>query len=186
MCNAATGARSTYIARQDSCSAQLTAGGQHASTELKACLQAICLTRPDLGPSASSDYAVSVLDVMESERIFEGKGMMGWLLAEQQGLAQVTGRLIDDPATRTSGGAGEAAQTLEIVLELVPVSLAFPHSDLCLPETDWLALLSETRSSYLCLFNASTMLPNAWLSPVCSALPSIGQTSCPPSARHRA
>jgi hypothetical protein len=92
---------------------------------LKACLAAICLTRPDFVPSSSSDYAVSVLDVLESERIFEGKGMMGWLLAEegQEGTTQVTGRLLDESATRSSAeNANEDSRALEIVLELVPVS----------------------------------------------------------------
>lgn len=113
VCVPVSGQRSTYIARAPWCSS-FEAGQQRPSTTLKACLQAICLTRPDLVPSPSADYAVSVLDVTEAERIFEGKGMMGWLLADDGDATTVTGRLLDE-------NAGE--QTLEIVLELVPVSL---------------------------------------------------------------
>lgn len=137
VCTPSSGQRSTYIARSASCGPVLSGGNQHASTTLKACLQAICITRPNLVPSSSSDYAVSVLDVLEAERIFEGKGMMGWLLAEEDNPQQpeqstrVTGRILDESAAR--GTAGEDAQTLEIVLELVPVSSSQSVTP-CLPE----------------------------------------------------
>lgn len=125
VCSAASGTRNTYIARSPSGNEiQAVAGGssRHASTTLKSCLALICYTRPDLTPSASADHAVSVLDILESEelgpneRVFEGKGMMGWLLAESTGgTTRITGRVIE--------GQSDSERTLEIVLELMPVSL---------------------------------------------------------------
>jgi hypothetical protein len=105
-----------------------------AVTYLKSCLALICYTRPDLIPDASTDYSISVLDIAESSgnngRVFEGQGMMGWILAEKNaGSTCITGRLAGgtsshrniDPQTSTM--ARDAEDVLEVVLELKPVSL---------------------------------------------------------------
>lgn len=110
-----------------------------ATTFLKSCLALICFTRPDLIPDANTDYSVSVLDIAESAaaggnaRVFEGQGMMGWILAEQNaGVTCIVGKLQKPAVTGNSDSAdappSAAEEVLEVVLELKPVSLLSLHS----------------------------------------------------------
>jgi len=96
----------------------------------------ICYSRPDLIPNEETDYAVSVLDVQETDglntttsnvnendKVWEGKGMMSWLLTEKGLGAKVIGRM-----TGTAGN--EDSQALEVILELMPVSIS-SHTTIC-------------------------------------------------------
>lgn len=130
------GSSSTHIARSISGVSRPAAehgsssqGSDTATTFLKSCLALICYTRPDLIPDAHTDYSVSVLDIVESAagngRIFEGQGMMGWILAEQNaGNTCIAGKLQKAPSPQrdiheTSSALAE--DILEVVLELKPV-----------------------------------------------------------------
>jgi len=100
----------------------------------------ICYSRPDLIPNEETDYAVSVLDVQETDglvdmynnkpavvneddKVWEGKGMMSWLLTEKGLGAKVIGRM--------SGAGSDDSQVLEVILELMPVCVCGFHSCQC-------------------------------------------------------
>lgn len=135
------GSSSTHVARSISGVSRPAEQGNEdsdiASTYLKSCLALICYTRPDLIPDAGTDYSVSVLDIVESAggngRIFEGQGMMGWILAEQNaGNTCIAGKLQRAPSQKDTQESGSSSaplveDVLEVVLELKPVS-SLPHS----------------------------------------------------------
>lgn len=101
-----------------------------ATTFLKSCLALICYTRPDLIPDVNTDYSISVLDIAESAagngRVFEGQGMMGWILAEQNsGTTCIAGKLQKAPSLSHDNNVDPSlddGDVLEVVLELKPVS----------------------------------------------------------------
>ena len=141
--------RRTHVARGGS-NVQVTvlagSAGRYGSTTLKSCMGLICYSRPDLIPNEETDYAVSVLDVQETDglvqfnnkgttvneddKVWEGKGMMSWLLTEKGLGAKVIGRM-------TGNAASEDSQMLEVILELMPVSththyiLSYANLTLC-------------------------------------------------------
>ena len=133
-----TPTRSTHVARNTSNKMAALVDGKPAYgfTTLKSCIGLICYTRPDLIPSISVDYAVSVLDPIESEamvplmgeKVWEGMGMMSWLLGENanSGSKVVYGRLIEEWDSGNLDSDNLDAKTLEIVLELMPVSFFQP------------------------------------------------------------
>lgn len=100
-----------------------------ATVTIKSCISLLCCSRPDLVPGPESDYAVSALDPTEiSEddggKVFEGMGMMSWLLAEKEpGQTRVVGKVVAPkyPHSATSSNTSTADMTLEVVLELMPV-----------------------------------------------------------------
>lgn len=138
------GSSSTHVARSASGisrpAAESSSTGeeneQQATTYLKSCLALICYTRPDLIPDAHTDYSVSALDIVESAaghgKVFEGQGMMGWILAEHNaGSTCIAGRLLKPAQREHAGGSSSAAsaeETLEVVLELKPVSVPLQHA----------------------------------------------------------
>lgn len=136
--------RRTYVARggitNQASALNGSAGQRYGQTTLKACMGLICYSRPDLIPNSRLDYAVSVLDVREtddlgltgSDRIWEGKGMMSWLLHEKGPGQKVIGRIVpnhqcdDDDQGTTDDGDRQLEQEkrfmLEVSIELMPVS----------------------------------------------------------------
>lgn len=118
-------------AEQGSSSKSNKDSSETATTFLKSCLALICYTRPDLIPDVNTDYAISVLDIAESAagngRVFEGQGMMGWILAEQNsGTTCIAGKLHKGPPLHHDinnvDPSLEDGDVLEVVLELKPVS----------------------------------------------------------------
>jgi len=124
--------RRTHVARGGS-NVQVTvlSDARYGSTTMKSCMGLICYSRPDLIPNQQTDYALSVLDVQETDglaksststiseddKVWEGKGMMSWLLTEKGLGAKVVGRM-----TGTAGSSDDS-QVLEVILELMPVSV---------------------------------------------------------------
>jgi hypothetical protein len=184
-----------------------TAPAAHASVHLKPCLRAICASQPEL---LETDFSVACLDLQETEmqqqhrqaalsqglnvspvkkgqssKVWEGKGMLSWVLQEpnREGESLATGKL--DAATNT----------LHVSLQLSEVGFRARSQHPALMSFPQRKALSKSKASFFDALNTQPVASTSSLQEphflmnviqptpyrdVANAVPTLGQSSSSP------